>query len=676
METRGALSPQFIVTLLLNLVIRFVGTSLAKTNPHCSPSSCDSHSIINITSPFRLITDPERCGYPEYELSCENNLTVLYSNSVKYFVQAINYSNYTIRIVDSNLRKDNCSSLPYHSLRSYSLTEFSPFSPYYNSFLNSFLYSSDLERTKSIAFLKCEKPVNSSVYIETAPCNITGNFPSDQSNTKNHISYHYYVVDGASNVSDLESSCRVELKTLISAKAVLNGKNTSYVDIHNDLAYGFELSWLESSFVIKKSGLCYIDTSNELQCYIGIRYTFYGGHAVAKFILGTPFVVTFLIYKWRKRHLSTYVSIEDFLHSHNNLMPIRYSYKEIRKMTQNFKTKLGEGGYGSVFKAKLRSGRFVAIKVLSKSKENGQDFINEIATIGRIHHVNVVQLIGFCAHGSKRALVYDFMANGSLDKHIFSGEGINSLNCRQIFEISLGVARGISYLHQGCCMQILHFDIKPHNILLDEHFIPKVSDFGLARLCPLENNTVSLTAARGTIGYIAPELFYKNIGGVSNKADVYSFGMLLMEMASGRKNLNVISGNTSQIYFPSWVHDQFSKGKNVIEVEEIDEGDSKTTKKMMIVALWCIQLKPSDRPSMNKVIEMLEGDVECLPMPPKPSLDRPSMNKVIEMLEGDVECLPMPPKPSLYPLEKPIEHAQETSDVIESEEISLVLNAK
>ncbi|PON72102.1 Tyrosine-protein kinase [Parasponia andersonii] len=182
----------------------------------------------------------------------------------------------------------------------------------------------------------------------------------------------------------------------------------------------------------------------------------------------------------------------------------------------------------------------------------------------------------------------------------------------------------------------------------DEHFIPKVSDFGLARLCPLENNSVSLTAARGTMGYIAPELFYKNIGGVSNKADVYSFGMLLMEMASGRKNLNVISGNTSQIYFPSWVHDQFSKGKNVVEVEEIDEGDSKTTKKMMIVALWCIQLKPSDRPSINKVIEMLEGDVECLPMPPKPSL---------------------------YPLEKPMEHAQVTSDIIESEEICLILNA-
>ncbi|KAF4380437.1 hypothetical protein F8388_024730 [Cannabis sativa] len=286
--------------------------------------------------------------------------------------------------------------------------------------------------------------------------------------------------------------------------------------------------------------------------------------------------------------------------------------------------KLGEGGYGTVFKGKLRSGRIVAVKVLKlhKSQRNGQDFINEIATIGRIHHVNVVHLIGFCVHSSKYAIVYDFMANGSLEKYIFSQEGISSLSCNQIFEIALGVARGIEYLHQGCHMQILHFDIKPHNILLDENFIPKVSDFGLARLCPLENNTISLTTTRGTLGYIAPEQFYKNIGRISNKADVYSFGMLLMEMASRRKNVNAIAENSSQIYFPSWVHDQLREGKFINQTADIDIDtmDLKITKKMIIVALWCIQLKPIDRPTMNEVIEMLEAEVESLEMPPKPSL--------------------------------------------------------
>ncbi|KAK6270211.1 hypothetical protein POUND7_007316 [Theobroma cacao] len=238
--------------------------------------------------------------------------------------------------------------------------------------------------------------------------------------------------------------------------------------------------------------------------------------------------------------------IENFLQSQNNLMPIRYSYSEIKRMTEGFKNKLGQGGYGSVFKGKLRSGQFVAVKLLNKSKANGQDFINEVATIGRIHHVNVVRLIGFCVKGSKQALVYDFMQNGSLDKIIFSTES-NNLGWQKMFEIALGVAQGIEYIHRGCEMQILHFDIKPHNILLDENFIPKVSDFGLAKLYSVDDSIVSLTAARGTLGYMAPELFYKNIGSISYKADVYSFGMMLMEIVGRRKNVNVLEMLESEV---------------------------------------------------------------------------------------------------------------------------------
>lgn len=315
-----------------------------------------------------------------------------------------------------------------------------------------------------------------------------------------------------------------------------------------------------------------------------------------------------------------YAVIEEFIQTQNNLMPIRYSYSNIKKMTKGFSEKLGEGGYGSVYKGKLQSGYLVAVKMMANSKANGQDFINEVATIGRIHHVNVVQLIGYCAEGSKRALVYDFMPNGSLEKYIFpQQEGRISLSYGEMYEISLGVAHGIEYLHRGCDIQILHFDIKPHNILLDQNFTPKISDFGLAKSYPTDHNTVSLTAARGTMGYMAPELFYKNIGGVSNKADVYSYGMLLMEMASRRKNLNVFAESLSQIYFPSWVYDRLTEEKD-IEMEDASEEEQKLAKKMIMVALWCIQLKPSDRPSMNKVIEMLEENIELLQMPPKPFL--------------------------------------------------------
>jgi len=152
--------------------------------------------------------------------------------------------------------------------------------------------------------------------------------------------------------------------------------------------------------------------------------------------------------------LSAYDSVEEFLQGQNNLMPIRYSYSEIKKITKNFKDKLGEGGFGTVFKGTLRSGCVVAIKRLSKSKANGQDFINEVATIGRIHHVNVVRLIGYCVEESKRALVYEFMPNGSLNNYIFFQEGNIILSYDRMYGIALGVARGIQYLHQGCDMQM------------------------------------------------------------------------------------------------------------------------------------------------------------------------------------------------------------------------------
>ncbi|KAE8725516.1 putative receptor-like protein kinase [Hibiscus syriacus] len=278
----------------------------------------------------------------------------------------------------------------------------------------------------------------------------------------------------------------------------------------------------------------------------------------------------------------------------------------------------GQGGFGSVFKGKLRSGRLVAVKVLSKSKANGEDFISEVATIGRIHHVNVVQLIGFCVERSRQALVYNFMANGSLDKIIFSKETC-TLSWPNLLEIALGVARGIEYLHKGCQMQILHFDIKPHNILLDENFVPKVSDFGLAKLYSVDDSIISLTAARGTMGYIAPELFYKNIGSISYKADVYSFGMLLMEMVGRRKNLNASVEHSSQIYFPSWIYDRFDRGESM-ELEDVTEVDEKIARKLIMVAFWCIQMNPTNRPSMRNVLEMLENEVEPLELPPKPLL--------------------------------------------------------
>ncbi|KAI5659298.1 hypothetical protein M9H77_28091 [Catharanthus roseus] len=339
----------------------------------------------------------------------------------------------------------------------------------------------------------------------------------------------------------------------------------------------------------------------------------------ARAIVGTIVLFVFVICKCRRRHLSAYDTIEEFLQSQNNLMPIRYSYKEIQKMTNSFKEKLGKGGYGEVYKGKSRSGHLVAVKMLSKAKGDGQDFINEVATIGRIYHVNVVRLVGFCATASKRALVYDYMPNGSLDKYIFS-EGPNGipLSWEKAHEIAIGVAQGIAYLHEGCNMQILHFDIKPHNILLDEDFVPKVSDFGLAKLYPTKKNTVTLTAAKGTIGYMAPELIYSKIGRVSYKADVYSFGQLLLAMV-GRGKLNAITDHSSRVYFSSWIYEKVNREEeNDLDLGDITEDEKDIVRKFILVALWCVQWAPADRPSMHRVLEMLEGDLMNIELPPKP----------------------------------------------------------
>ena len=244
-----------------------------------------------------------------------------------------------------------------------------------------------------------------------------------------------------------------------------------------------------------------------------------------------------------------------FLDDYKALKPSRFTYPEIKKITNQFKEKLGQGTYGTVFNGKLLNEILVAMKVLNNSKGNGEELINEVGTLGQIHHMNVVRLVGYCAEGFRRALVFEFLPNNSLEKYILSiARGSNrSLSWETLQDIALGIDKGIEYLHQGGEKQILHFDIKPHNILLDHNFKPKFSDFGLAKLCSKDQSIVSMTKARGTIGCIAPEVFSNNFGNVSYKSDFYSFGMLLLEMVGGREITNMTEENTSEVYYPKWI---------------------------------------------------------------------------------------------------------------------------
>eukprot|EP00253_Pinus_taeda_P002622 PITA_02622 len=317
--------------------------------------------------------------------------------------------------------------------------------------------------------------------------------------------------------------------------------------------------------------------------------------------------------------------VETFLKEYAYQMPIRYSQSELKKITNNFAEKLGEGGFGVVFKGKLRNGVLVAVKLLDRHRpSDSTEFVNEVATIGRVHHVNLVRLLGYCFESFTSALVYEFMANGSLEKFIFVGkEEGQILRWEQLYSIALGVARGIAYLHQDCEKRIIHFDIKPHNILLDAEFTPKVSDFGLAKLCGKEDDHISLTAIRGTPGYVAPEVCDRHIGPVTDKSDVYSFGMLLLEMVGGRKNLDVHVSRSSRLYFPEWAFKMLESeelgmrlgGGREGEIEGEDEERARTLTK---VGLWCIQYNSRDRPCMSRVVQMLEGNGGDLSNPPLP----------------------------------------------------------
>nr|AUF72945.1 WAKL4/Stb6 [Triticum monococcum subsp. aegilopoides] len=307
---------------------------------------------------------------------------------------------------------------------------------------------------------------------------------------------------------------------------------------------------------------------------------------------------------------------EAMIVSYGSLAPKRYMYSEVMKITSSRNNQLGKGGYGVVFKGKLHDGRLVAVKFLHDCKGNGDEFVNEVMSIGRTSHVNVVSLFGFCLEGSKRALIYEYMPNGSLDKYIYSGSPKEILGWERLYAIAIGIAHGLEYMHYSCNTSIIHFDIKPQNILLDRDFSPKIADFGLAKLCHTKESKLSMTGARGTIGFIAPEVHSRTFGVVSTKSDVYSYGMMLLEMVGGRRNVRLIAAKSSEKYFPDWIYDHFAQDDG-LEACEVTNEIEEIARKMILIGLWCIQVIPLHRPTITKVLEMFERSLDDLDMPPK-----------------------------------------------------------
>ncbi|CAL5342625.1 unnamed protein product [Camellia sinensis] len=301
-----------------------------------------------------------------------------------------------------------------------------------------------------------------------------------------------------------------------------------------------------------------------------------------------------LVVLWRKRQrdtASTLEKVDDSL--------VVFKYRDIRIATKNFSEKLGEGGFGTVFKGTLPNSIVVAVKMLKSLKQGEKQFRAEGSTIGMIQHINLVCLRGFYIQGTKRFLVYDYMSNGSLESHLFKKDNINILDWKTRYNISVGTARGLTYLQEKCRDCIIHCDIKPENILLDAEYNPKVADFGLAKLVGREISRV-LTTTRGTRGYLAP----KWISGeaITPKADVFSYGMLLFEIISKRRNNDMVDDEMDR-YFPFLVATKMNESKELVmsllDYRLQGNGDVEKVIRACKVACWCIQDDEKDRPSMG-----------------------------------------------------------------------------
>ncbi|KAK9949919.1 hypothetical protein M0R45_005428 [Rubus argutus] len=290
-----------------------------------------------------------------------------------------------------------------------------------------------------------------------------------------------------------------------------------------------------------------------------------------------------------------------------------FSYNEMKRATNGFKEELGKGSFGAVYKGALNKGKkLIAVKRLEKLVEEGErEFRAEMQSIGRTHHKNLVRLLGYSAEGSKRLLVYEYMSNGSLADLLFKAEWHPAWD--EKVRIAVDVARGLLYLHEECNSPIIHCDIKPQNILMDEFWNAKISDFGLAKLL-MPDQTRTFTGIRGTRGYLAPE-WQKNTP-ISVKADVYSFGIVLLELVCCRRNLDV-TVRDEEIILSTWVYKCFVSRelhKLTVGGEEVNK---KSLENMVKVALWCIQDEPALRPSMKSVVLMLQGitDISSPPCP-------------------------------------------------------------
>ncbi|AAG31198.1 receptor serine/threonine kinase PR5K, putative [Arabidopsis thaliana] len=587
----------------------------------------------NLYYPF-WIPGREYCGHPDFKLDCSGGFAELNIASVNFRILNMSYDSSNKRLARSDYLNDLCPPNPLND------------EPLIETVLQ---FSADTE----LLTLYYDCQLNSSA-TSPFPSSYFGELGCDEGRS-------YYVTRNLSSplldrfrgvLNNLREMCKRKVSVPASGPALNTLQtNPNSNNLKMALEHGFELQDNSNCSMCVLSGgscgynqnsslfVCYCkDGPQDNQCDINLDVAIIIGIFVALCTIGGFIAFLVLLCPCCKVRIFRNRKTSDDRRQEKlkALIPLKhYTYAQVKRMTKSFAEVVGRGGFGIVYRGTLCDGRMVAVKVLKESKgNNSEDFINEVSSMSQTSHVNIVSLLGFCSEGSRRAIIYEFLENGSLDKFISEKTSV-ILDLTALYGIALGVARGLEYLHYGCKTRIVHFDIKPQNVLLDDNLSPKVSDFGLAKLCEKKESVMSLMDTRGTIGYIAPEMISRVYGSVSHKSDVYSYGMLVFEMIGARKKerFGQNSANGSSMYFPEWIYKDLEKADNG-DLEHIEIGisseEEEIAKKMTLVGLWCIQSSPSDRPPMNKVVEMMEGSLDALEVPPRPVLQQIHVGPLLE----------------------------------------------
>ncbi|KAK8686693.1 hypothetical protein V6N13_125715 [Hibiscus sabdariffa] len=597
---RTEISPPSL--LLLTFTVSsffFFLTVLPVTHSHRQPppygdcqSSFECGNLKGISYPF-WGNGQSHCGRQGFELQCQPNLyPVINMENQSFTVLKIEQNSQWMKLARSDIWNGACPLLTTE-------LDHSPF-----SFQGS--------GTRNISMFRgCPREISDAGDAYNVSCE-----------TKNGSVDLIYVEWEAITDTGTQCDIQITVPVLISAyDQVLDGSLTPKEALDEGFVADFHYEEEELCKACRNSsGICIPDDTNltRIRCLCqgkpdfqpcleherdykklqGSRYLGYGfasGVLFACLVL-VGYKTTVLVSRMIKAKTTKDTNIETYIKKYGTLAPKRYRCSDIKKITDSFAEKLGEGGFCSVYKGKLEDGSLVAVKVLKTgvSIGNGEEFLNEVISICKTSHVNIVSLIGYCYTKDKQALLFEFMPNGSLEKFIHN-ENISTagrLAWDKLHEIAIGIAR-------------------------DENFCPKISDFGLSKLCPKES-VISMSGARGTVGYIAPELFNRNFGRVSHKADVYSFGMMVLEMVGGRKNIDESAD------YPHCFYDRL-QNENCLGLHGVTTShDNEIAKKMIIIGLWCIQTYPVHRPSMNEILFMLEGNLDALKIPPKPFIHTPS----------------------------------------------------